>query len=61
MKNPKISQKSPIVLNTKPDNYYFCTCGQSEKQPFCDDSHQDTEFIPEKIEIFEEKNCMVCM
>lgn len=26
--------------------YYWCSCGHSSKQPFCDGSHQGTEFTP---------------
>ncbi|MBN4059889.1 CDGSH iron-sulfur domain-containing protein, partial [bacterium AH-315-I11] len=26
--------------------YYWCSCGQSSKQPFCDGSHQGTQFTP---------------
>lgn len=27
-------------------SYYWCACGRSNKQPFCDGSHQGTEFSP---------------
>ena len=27
-------------------SYYWCSCGKSSKQPFCDGSHKDTEFNP---------------
>ncbi len=27
-------------------SYYWCSCGKSSKQPFCDDSHKGTEFKP---------------
>ena len=27
-------------------SYYWCSCGKSSKQPFCDGSHKDTEFKP---------------
>ena len=26
--------------------YYWCTCGKSSKQPFCDGSHKGTDFTP---------------
>ena len=26
--------------------YYWCSCGKSSKQPFCDGSHKGTEFKP---------------
>ena len=27
-------------------SYYWCACGKSKKQPFCDSSHKGTEFNP---------------
>ena len=27
-------------------SYFWCTCGKSLKQPFCDGSHKGTEFDP---------------
>ena len=27
-------------------SYYWCSCGKSSKQPFCDGSHKGTEFNP---------------
>jgi len=27
-------------------SYYWCSCGKSSKQPFCDGSHNETEFSP---------------
>merc|ERR1719197_844498 len=29
--------------------YYWCTCGRSENQPFCDGSHKGTGFAPMKF------------
>lgn len=51
MAEPIIAQKSPYVLDTKPGTYYWCACGASKTQPFCDGSHKGTEFAPTKVEI----------
>ena len=32
--------KMPYVMYMKPGEYYWCSCGQSAKQPFCDGAHQ---------------------
>ena len=31
--------------------YYWCSCGLSEKQPFCDGHHKDTAFLPYKFTV----------
>lgn len=47
MENPVVSQKSPIPVEVKQgETYYWCACGKSAKQPFCDGSHQGTSFSP---------------
>lgn len=32
-------QNAPFVIDMKPGDYFWCACGESEKQPFCDGSH----------------------
>ena len=47
MTSPKIAGNSPIpVTLEKGKEYYWCACGRSQNQPFCDGSHQGTEFQP---------------
>jgi len=37
----------PIAVEVEKDkSYYWCSCGESKNQPFCDGSHKDTEFTP---------------
>ena len=60
MAEPKIAQKSPYVLETKPGIYYWCACGASKTQPFCDGSHKGTEFGPTKVEIATEGKVAWC-
>ena len=41
MKNPTIAQKNPYKVKVEKDKTYFwCSCGLSHKQPFCDGSHK---------------------
>jgi CDGSH-type Zn-finger protein len=43
----KIAQKSPFATEvTAGRQYWWCACGRSAKQPFCDGSHKDTGFTP---------------
>lgn len=60
MATPKISQKSPIVRPTPPGVYWWCACGHSAKQPFCDGSHQGTEWTPKKVKITETRPVAWC-
>ena len=42
-------------------NYYWCYCGMSRKQPFCDSSHAGTSFKPLKFSLDEKtKNMHLC-
>ncbi len=38
---PKIAAKNPAAIDLEEGkDYWFCTCGLSEKQPFCDGTHK---------------------
>jgi len=42
-----IAQKSPFPVDVeKGKTYFWCSCGRSKTQPFCDGSHQGTSFQP---------------
>ena len=60
MNEPKIAAKSPYVLPAKPGAYYWCSCGQSKGQPFCDGSHKGSAFTPVKVDIAEAKTVAWC-
>ena len=60
MPEPKIAQRSPFVLKEVAGTRYFCTCGQSKGQPFCDGSHKGSGFSPLKIDLTEAKTVAWC-
>ena len=44
---PQIAGRQPIAINVEAGkSYWWCACGRSKKQPFCDGSHKGTEFSP---------------
>lgn len=49
MSTPEIAQKTPIGVDVEEGkSYFWCTCGRSAGQPFCDGSHKGTDFVPQK-------------
>ena len=33
---PVVASKMPAVMELEPGEYWWCSCGKSSKQPFCD-------------------------
>ena len=51
MPKGEIAAKSPIAVDVIPGRkYWWCACGRSQKQPFCDSAHKGTEFSPVMFE-----------
>ncbi|MBS0544009.1 MAG: CDGSH iron-sulfur domain-containing protein [Proteobacteria bacterium] len=45
--SPHIAQKAPYAVEVEGGKQYFwCACGRSKSQPFCDGSHKGTGFSP---------------
>lgn len=46
-KKGTVAGKGPAVIEVEAGKaYYWCACGKSAKQPFCDGSHKGTDFTP---------------
>ena len=61
MANPIIADNKPIQVNLKQgEEYYFCVCGRSNKQPFCDGSHKGTEFTPKAFIAVKNEEAYLC-
>lgn len=47
MSEPVSPQNEPYAVEVETgESYYWCSCGRSKNQPYCDGSHQGTEFQP---------------
>ncbi len=57
---PGIAGLRSIKLEMEPGIYYWCACGHSSNQPFCDGSHQGTSFQPVEVKITEKKLIKWC-
>ncbi|GIV22571.1 MAG: CDGSH iron-sulfur domain-containing protein [Bacteroidia bacterium] len=57
---PVIAQKAPFGKELQPGTYWWCACGRSQNQPFCDGSHKGTGFAPVKFVLEESKKVWLC-
>jgi CDGSH iron-sulfur domain-containing protein 3 len=68
---PKVAQPFPVMVKVEPGKFYaWCTCGISDKQPFCDGQHKKLAYEENgetvmpfkslKVEFEEEKEVWFC-
>ncbi|MGB0723525.1 MAG: thiamine pyrophosphate-binding protein [Gammaproteobacteria bacterium] len=58
---PRIADTRPAPVELKAGkDYYYCTCGRSKNQPFCDGSHAGTDFEPLSFQVEEDKKYFLC-
>ena len=61
MNNPVVADNKPIKVELeKGKEYYFCACGRSGNQPFCDGSHAGTDFKPKSFVAQESGDAYLC-
>jgi len=61
MAKPEIAATSPFAVDVEQGkDYYWCACGKSKSQPFCDGSHKGSEFAPLKYTALESKTVHFC-
>lgn len=60
MTEPVCAQRAPFAIDLEAGTYYWCACGRSQKQPFCDGSHKGTTLTPVKVELTERTTLGFC-
>ena len=60
MSDPICAKKDAYVEDLTAGDYWWCSCGQSKTQPFCDGSHKYTDFNPVKFTIKENGTHYLC-
>ncbi len=62
MASPTIAAKAPKPVEVQEGRTYFwCACGKSLNQPYCDGSHRGTDFAPVAFKAKESKTIYFCM
>ena len=60
MTEPEVASTTPFKVDLEPGVYWWCGCGKSANQPFCDGSHKGGAFTPMKLELAEAKSVWLC-
>jgi len=62
MDKPNIAARKPMAVDLEKDqDYFWCSCGLSKNQPFCDGSHRGTKFTPMKFQAEEKGTGYLCL
>jgi len=61
MSEPEIGGRAPIAVEVEAGkSYWWCACGRSKTQPFCDGSHKVTSFTPIEFKAEKSENVFFC-
>ena len=56
-----VASNAPMPVEVEAGKTYFwCSCGRSDNQPFCDGSHQETSLTPVKYEAESDETVYFC-
>jgi CDGSH iron-sulfur domain-containing protein 3 len=58
---PEIGGRKPLPINVEAGkSYWWCACGRSKKQPFCDGSHKGSGFTPVEFKADKSEEAWFC-
>ena len=57
---PYTAVDGPFVVDVEPGEYWWCACGKSERQPYCDGSHRGGPTGPVIVVVAEAREIVWC-
>ena len=60
MNEPIVAGKEPIETSLDAGEYWWCSCGKSHNQPYCDGSHAGTGFTPYRFTLESRETVWLC-
>lgn len=57
---PVVAQTTPYAIEVAAGEYWWCACGRSKAQPFCDGSHKGTGITPVKFTADKSEKLWLC-
>jgi CDGSH-type Zn-finger protein len=61
MSDPEIAARTPVTVALEAGrSYFYCACGRSATQPFCDGSHEGTHFTPLEFSVERDRKAALC-
>ena len=59
--SPVVAAKAPMKITVEAGkDYWWCSCGKSARQPFCDGSHKGSSFTPKSFTAEAAKTVYLC-